>query len=382
MKKTKGTFLALLVITIMLISCITPAFAVEDEVLDAAIKDLTEYMYKAVANPKVGSIGGEWAIIGLARSEYGIPDEYYQKYYSTVESYVKPLEGNLHDKKYTEHSRLIIALTSIGKDPSDVGGYNLMTALGDYDKTIGQGINGPIWALIALDSGNYPMPQNPEAQTQATRDMYIERILERQLNDGGWSLTGGTVGATSGHGVSDPDITGTALQALAKYQDRDDVKKATDEALECISKMQNERGGFSGWGAENSESSAQIIVALGELGIPLDDARFVKNGYTALDNLMTFYIEGKGFLHTRNDGSNQMASEQGFYALVAAQRLKDGENSLYRMSDLLGTKSIPGTASGDGLPDKRPSAEGIAGYVMEGIYWSLNLLKIRLLLLY
>lgn len=365
MRKIRETYLASFVALIMLINCIAPVFAVEDSVLDDAINNTAEYMYKAVANPQVGSVSGEWAVLGLARSGYEIPDEYYQKYYSTVESYVESLDGNLHGKKYTEYSRLIVALTSIGKDPSDVAGYNLLTVLGDYDKTIWQGLNGPIWALIALDSGNYPMPQNFEAENQATRDMYIDRILECQLKDGGWSLLGGTSATSSYDGVSDPDITGMVLQAFAKYQYREDVKKATEEALECMSEIQNETGGFSSWGAENFESCVQIIVALAELGIPLDDARFIKNENTALDNLMTYYTKGNGFLHTTNgNGFNQMASEQGFYALVAAQRLRDGKNSLYSMRDSLKAEgTITGPVSGSSLHMKDILAQ-LTDYVM------------------
>ncbi len=210
MRKIKRASLTLHMMLIMIISCIIPAFAADDAVLDAAIKDTAEYMYRTVSNPQVGSTGGEWAVLGLARSGYEVPEEYYKKYYSAVEKYVKSLEGNLHDKKYTEYSRLIVALTAIGKDPSNVAGYNLLTPLGDYNKTIWQGLNGPIWALIALDSGNYPMPQNPDFETQATRDMYIQRILECQLPDGGWSLFGNTAASASGDVVSDPDITGNA----------------------------------------------------------------------------------------------------------------------------------------------------------------------------
>ena len=55
--------------------------------------------------------------------------------------------------------------------------------------------------------------------------MYIQYILDCQLYDGGWSLFGGTPSAVSSDNVSDPDITGMALQALAKYQDRADVKR-------------------------------------------------------------------------------------------------------------------------------------------------------------
>ena len=313
--------------------------AVSKETLNDAVQDTAEYMYRTVQDPQVGSIGGEWAVLGLARSGYDVPDSYYQDYYATVETYVKACDGKLHDKKYTEYSRVIVALSSIGKDARNVGGYDLTKPLGDYDKTIWQGLNGPIWALIALDSRDYPMPENPGAETQATRQMYIDRILECQLPDGGWSLFGGTSAASSGDGVSDPDITGMALQALAKYQDQPAVARATEEALACMSKKQNSEGGFSSWGTRNSESCVQIIVALCELGIPLDDPRFVKNGNTLLDNLMTFYLPGNGFLHTADgSGSNQMASEQAFYGLIAAQRLQDGRNSLYLGAAVLDVK--------------------------------------------
>lgn len=331
----------------------------KDEV-EAAFKDTAAYIHKTVSKPQVGSVGGEWAVLGLARSGYQVPEQYYQDYYSSVESYVKSKEGNLHDKKNTEYSRLTVALTSIGKDPGNVAGYDLLNPLGDYDKTIWQGINGPIWALIALDSGNYPMPQNSEAKTQATREMYVNRILECQLPDGGFSLFGGTAAASSGDNVSDPDITGMALQALAKYKDREDVAKVIDEALTCMSKKQDNKGGYSSWGTANSESVVQIIVALTELGIPLDDPRFVKNGNTLLDNLMGFYLPGKGFLHTQDGGgSNMMATEQAFYGLVSARRAKEGKSSLYRMGDAIKVANSEEGAikAGEGLKSKHPDVK-------------------------
>ena len=232
MKQWKERGLSLLLVLALLMSLsVTALAAVSKDTLADAITDTAAYLYKTVKSPQVGSIGGEWAVLGLARSGYDVPEQYYQDYYATVEEYVKACNGMLHEKKYTEYSRLIVALSSIGKDARDVAGYDLTKALGDYDKTIWQGLNGPIWALIALDSRNYPMPENPQAKTQATRQMYIDRILECQLPDGGWSLFGGTAAASSGDNTSDPDITGMALQALAKYQDQTAVKKATDEAL-------------------------------------------------------------------------------------------------------------------------------------------------------
>ncbi len=62
MRKIRETYLASFVALIMLINCIAPVFAVEDSVLDDAINNTAEYMYKAVANPQVGSVSGEWAV--------------------------------------------------------------------------------------------------------------------------------------------------------------------------------------------------------------------------------------------------------------------------------------------------------------------------------
>lgn len=350
--RMKNKIAILLTAIIMLSSCMN-VFASSNPKLDEAIAETASYLYETVQNPQIGAIGGEWAVIGLARSGYDVPDSYYQNYYSNVEAYVKNCGGKLHDKKYTEYSRVIVALTAIGKNPADVAEYNLLTAIGDYDNTIWQGLNGPVWALIALDSGGYEMPQNSGAKTQATRELYLNRILECQLPDGGWSLFGGTAAEESGNSVSDPDITGMALQALAKYQDRPEVKKATEEALACMSAMQNENGGYSHGGAENLESSVQMLTALCELGISADDARFVKNGNTLLDAVLSFRNSDGSFQHTSNDsGNSQMSTEQGFYAMVAAQRALEGKSSLYRMSDSPVSAEDGETDNAAGLPGK------------------------------
>ena len=319
----------------ILLTLTVPALAassVQNEVQGSAA-----YMVSAVKAPEVGSIGGEWAIIGLARSGYSVPADYYDEYYTRVEKYVKNCSGVLHERKYTEYSRVVLALTAIGRDPSKVAGYNLLMPLGDFEKTIWQGLNGPIWALIALDSGNYEIPKNPAAKTQATRQLYIDEILNNQMKDGGWSLTG--------TGDSDVDITAMALQALAKYQDQKAVKTATDKALTYLSNVQDRKGGFASWGTTNVESVAQVVVAFCELGMDLNDSRFVKNGHGLVENLLSFRQSNGGFYHVMDgsDGNNQMSAEQGFYALVAIDRAENGKNSLYRMGDVVKNNSKPNT---------------------------------------
>ena len=48
------------------------------------IQGSAAYMVSAVKAPEVGSIGGEWAVIGLARSGYSVPANYYEDYYARV----------------------------------------------------------------------------------------------------------------------------------------------------------------------------------------------------------------------------------------------------------------------------------------------------------
>ena len=77
-----------------------------------------------------------------------------------------------------------------------------------------------------------------------------------------------------------------------------------------------------------------MLVALSELGISINDSRFVKNGYTILDNLMTCYVWGKGFTHENGgNSSNLMATEQAFYGIVSVKRASTGKPGLFQMSD-------------------------------------------------
>lgn len=296
----------------------------QKEVLADTIDQTGKFLHSSVADPTFGSVGGEWLIMGLARSGLEISDEYYEIYFQNLCAYTAQQGGVLHAKKYTEYSRVILAVTAIGRDPADVGGFNMLQPLADFEQTVFQGINGPIFALLALDCGNYEIPENTVGSTQATRDLYVDYIINAQLENGGWSLMGGE---------AEIDVTAMALQALAKYQDRKDVAEAVEKGLAVLSERQNDQGGYQYNAAESvsSESVSQVIVALAELGIALDDPRFVKNGNTLLDAQMQFQQTDGGFAHLMDGETDLLATEQAFYALVAANRVAQGESSLYLM---------------------------------------------------
>ncbi len=280
------------------------------------------------------AFGSEWLVIALARSGRDVPDSYYDSVVKAVQS----AKGQLSDKKSTEYARTILALTAIGKDPADVGGYDLLAGLADMDDVTYQGINGAIFALLALDSGKYDVPAAAEGGTQTTRDGLVAYILAQQLSDGGWALSG-----TS----ADPDVTAMALQALAPYRTGDEtVDAAVDKGVQLLSDMQLADGGYSSWGTLNSESCAQVLIALAALGIdPASDSRFAKNGLTVLDALLAYAASG-GFRHTVDGEADAIATEQALCALTAYARLLDGKTALYDMTDVLGGQ-MPDDADND-----------------------------------
>ena len=290
-----------------------------------------------VTEPSFGTGAGEWTVLSLARGNYyDTGDKYFEDYYSRIEETVKEkaasvnLNGALHKVKSTENSRLIMALSAIGKDPTKVGGVDLVGAYSanGFSWIKKQGLNGPVFALIALDTYNY------KTSDATIRQQCVDYILQAELANGGWALSGTT---------ADPDMTAMALQALANYADNSDVKDAAERGFAALSSIQKDNGGYASWGSVNSESIAQVIVACTAWGIdPSTDSRFVKSGGSAVDALLEFYVpDGKGFAHVLETTGgyaggevNAMATDQACYALVAYDRFVNNKNALYDMSDV------------------------------------------------
>ena len=120
---------------------------------------LAKKLLDATPSLQPGSIGGDWSVMILAKAGL-LTDDMADKYYSNVVEYVKSQKGILSTSRSTDYSRVILALSSIGRDPSDVGGYDLLSGLSDFAFVIKQGMNGAAWALIALDSRGYEIPRH------------------------------------------------------------------------------------------------------------------------------------------------------------------------------------------------------------------------------
>ena len=297
------------------------------------------------AYPTIGSKFGEWAILAEARA-YGKDSSaaltvWYNKYLGKLKDYVADKNGvlNSSDIDYTEYSRIVLALTSLGEDAtaftaSNGRTYDLVKPLLDKSKTgtyiyqvSEQGTNGTAFALIAMDSAKY----YDTTDGNAARDEWISLLLKQQIKTGNaagaWSISGKQGAAP------DVDMTAMIIQALAPYYNSDTkVKTSVTSGLAWLSSEFKASGTYG-----DSEKSAQVVVALSALKRnAATDEMFQYQGSSVLTDLLSYKDpDTDGFRHVKDDTVDQMASEQAAYALVAYERYTKGSNTLYDMSDAI-----------------------------------------------
>lgn len=300
---------------------------------DEAYAGAKAYIQSAVSAPVVSYLFGEWAVLGQARAKVPLSEAYIAAYYEKVVAYVQKnmgADGVLVDPEsrnptVTDNERIILALTAIGKDPANVGGKNLLTALQDKDimkvtDTSNTDINGLVMGLLALNSRNYT----------SDTSWLVQAVLAQQNKDGSWSASADT------KPVGDVDMTAMVLQALAPYH-KDSGNETVNTAVE---KALNWLSGKYRSGYDSSESCAQVVIALSALNLDANtDARFTKTmeGKTlsVLGNLLQYrVVENGGFKHQFADKAvNEMATEQALCAMAAYARFTEKANALYDMTD-------------------------------------------------
>ncbi len=288
--------------------------------------DTLKKLSETLTEPDVGTIGGDWSVLCLARGEYeGTGKEYYDSYLKRAESSIKQLSessgknnGALHRSKSTENSRIILTLGSIGSDPRNINGIDLVKPLEDLEWVKKQGINGVIYALIAVDSCSYPYPDD-------LHEKLIEMILQNQLSDCGWSLDNAS---------ADPDITAIAIQALSKYTYRPEIKEAVEKGLTCLSSLYIRY--FENENIRNSETLSQIITACTCCKTdPGRDPAFIYNGISVLNELLSYYDpEASGFRHIKSGNSNSMATDQALMALISYDRMLKDKPGIFNMNEI------------------------------------------------
>lgn len=281
------------------------------------IEKTTEQVMESAPSPVHDSIYGEWSVINAARSGASVPQSWFDEYYANLCTALEEAGGVLSATKNTEYSRTIIALSAIGKDPANVAGYDLFSHNMTMDEVTKQGISGVIFALIALDCKDYPLPEGSEV----TREALVDYILENEYEGGGWAIIGDS---------ADVDVTAQALQALAPHTDDERAAAAAERAVALLSARQNDDGGFYAWQGVNSQTTAQVMIALTSLGIdPRTDERFIKSGGWIGSFLMKYYLGDGTFCHTIGNGADAMATDQCLQALISIKLLDNGGGAFY-----------------------------------------------------
>lgn len=250
-----------------------------------------------------GKGSAEWLVIAMSQYK----DEYdYNSYIKSLNSYINKNKSI----KATDLQRIALAFSATRSKDEFV-----QTTI---NKSIGKlGVMSYIYGLILLDS-------RADQSESLKRDEIVDLILSLVQKDGGWSLGGK---------ASDVDITAMAIQALAPYYAQDEVKSAVDKALDLLSKLQLKTGDFTSWGTRSSESGAQVITALSALNIDCQkDKRFIKNNNTLIDGLMLYSNSDGGFSHVFEGKSDNTASVQAMYSLVAYWRFLKGQDIFYNFT--------------------------------------------------
>ena len=213
--------------------------------------------------------------------------------------------GTYSDKNYSE---IILTLTAMGIDPEQLyplGTETPINALECLKNTSSSDIWGDAFKLMALS-------QKDKATADETELALLKSIIGKQAEDGSWTRNNDPIQTTS-----------IVLNALAFYRDTKEVDEAMKVAVDYLKEVQQEDGSFVDGKAADANTAAMLVVGLAAAGE--NPASFgSKNDVTALDALLAFALkDNSGFGYTNASVWNDMATEQGFRALIAVKQVMD-----------------------------------------------------------
>lgn len=273
-------------------------------------------------------IDAEWYAVALSQYDDAL----------SLDAYADALDHYLAEHRVASAStrqKYALALIAAGRE-------NTTFVRDVLNDSIGQmGVMSLVFGLHLLNLG---LPSD-----DYTADGAIDALLARQLSDGGYAVSGE---------VTNADVTAMVLQALAPHRARADVQVAIEQALSCLSDMQHDDGSFESYGVSNAESCAQVLMALCALEIdPYEDGRFVPNGKTVVDALVSFETANGGYAHETGGEMSVSATAQALCAFVSLWRLQRGLPPLYLFDGVEYDPSV--------IPDA-PESDAVDPVVPEG----------------
>ncbi len=287
---------------------VTDIYEIISSGIDSSEKYIQEQLIAAHNGDGV-TYGYEWYIIAMLRAGKTIDAEILDEYCASLSEKVKTWDS---DVKPTDAERVALALLVMGKDITDVDGVNLAELIYNNSR-LADGSNELAYALILLDAAKTQIPDDAIWQ----REEIIDGILSFQTEDGAFGL--------SDNVEPDIDMTAICLQALASYQDKENVKEATDKAFIFLKGIMTGDFSFAG----NVNSIAQTLMASAIFKIDITNP---ENGFGNAENNIITAIEkyrnpaGNGYMY--EDRVSSMATFQVMQA-YDAYRKAHKEDVLY-----------------------------------------------------
>lgn len=312
-------------------------------------KKILEILPETVEYSTKESYSNDWVTAGLGRlKDYKnrISPNYLEDTKKVVKELVAEQDKGSRTFKVTDFQRITMGILGAGGNPTNIDGINIIERIYNPRKTDKgqdyidrQGLNAVIWGLIAVDSKNYKIPEG----SKWNRDKFIKEILDNECYNNEHPILKGKRGGWQygGNKTIDPDMTGMAMIALAPYYEtRKDVKLAVDRAVENLSLIQRQDGGYASWGTVNSESCVQVIMGLCANNFNPMGEKFTKKDGSVVDALLRFKLESTGFAHAEDPQDdnklkpNGMANEQALYGLAQLMYWLDGnKGSIFKWED-------------------------------------------------
>ena len=253
----------------------------------------------------------------------------------------------------TDRAKAEIILAALGIDstrltPLDGAEYSNAAKLAAMN--LGTSHYTAPWVLLAEQAGQVKLSDKQRSS--------MISLLTSSLGPDGLFVT-----KWAGETFADPDTTGTALAALAKYNTEDypAVQAFITKAVAGLSAAQRDNGSFG-----NVNSDAMVIAGLTALGIdPGTDARFVKGSCSLADALLLYVNDTKngfstGYVSgTQGEKAQALATEQGFRALVTLEQFaKDTSKAfnIYTLSTAPVSSTDPDNPENPEQPQPQPGA--------------------------
>ena len=256
-------FRVLILMMVVLLTSV-PVFAQKQEYNDPVIQKAVTYIKSLqTGEGNFGKYDGHYylaASLGQAGEE--------------LKSYIDYLKTLTVDSNTSagELAKLIYTLSSIGENPSDFNGKDIVKILLDKQQkngSFGAGEAGDAFIVVSINQAGIATPKQTQMQT------YFEGLT---YENGLFKYPTGT----------DIDTTARIVRAL-KILGADNNHPIIKNALDAIHKAQDENGVLESWGAPNYDSTAEVVMMLVDLGIDPTAGEWDKNG----KNLITAIVDNQ-----------------------------------------------------------------------------------------